>query len=94
VADDDRRRTEDPFVVRETNDEFVRFESSLRPAADADGAVDLPHERWGLDSGFEHVQPDQTERFEASPASFGVVRADEEWTSTEVRRSRCPTGHR
>ncbi|WP_435097051.1 cupin domain-containing protein [Halarchaeum sp. P4] len=72
----------DPHLVRATAEEtdgaFVRFESTLHPALDADDpGVDLAHERWGLDNDFEHVHPEQEERWEVVAGELRVAYADE-----------------
>ncbi|MFB6106367.1 MAG: cupin domain-containing protein [Halobacteriaceae archaeon] len=73
----------DPHVVRqsaeETGGEFVRLESTLYPRSDAAAsAVDLPHERWGIDSDFEHVHPEQEERLAVVSGELRVA-----WAGTE-----------
>lgn len=78
----------DPHVVlkgaEETDGEFVRFESTMYPAADAANAEpDLPHERWGLDNDFEHVHPEQEERWEVRAGELRVAFEGTERTLTE-----------
>lgn len=80
--------TADPFVVRksteETGGEFVRFEATLYPHPGKSASrVDLPHERWGLDNDFEHVNPSQDERFEVLSGKLRVVFDGEERTLTD-----------
>lgn len=90
----------DPFVVRkgadETDGEFVRFEATMYPHPDSDGAVDLPHERWGLDNDFEHVNPRQDERFEVLSGRLRAVYdgVDRELTAGESVTIPAGTRHR
>ncbi|MFB6073509.1 MAG: cupin domain-containing protein [Haloarculaceae archaeon] len=78
----------DPHVVRkgakETGGDFVRFESTMHPALDADdGDVDLPYNRWGIDFTARHVHPKQKERIEVVSGELQVTLADEKRTLTK-----------
>lgn len=67
---------QEPFVVTkgadETDGEFVQFEATVCPPPGEDLAVDVPHERWGLDNGEEHVHPEQEEWFEVLAGELRV----------------------
>lgn len=84
-----------PHVVRkgaaETDGEFVRFESTMYPAADAPNP-DLPHERWSLDYEFEHVHPEQAERWEVLSGELRVAVDVEARTLTEGETATLPAG--
>lgn len=89
MADEQRDIAEmDPFVVtksaEETGGEFVRFEATVYPAPDVAGPEpDLPHERWGLDNGLEHVHPKQEEWFEVLAGELRVELEGRTRTVTE-----------
>jgi mannose-6-phosphate isomerase-like protein (cupin superfamily) len=73
----------DPHVVRtgarETDGEFVQFESTMYPdSADSPAADELAHEPWGLDNDFEHIHPDQDERWEVLSGELRVTIDGEE----------------
>jgi len=80
-----------PKRAAETDGEFVRFESTMYPASDADG-VTLPHERWGLDNDFEHVHPEQAERWEVRSGELRVAFDGTERTLTEGEDVTLPAG--
>lgn len=68
----------EPHVVRktpaETGGDLARFESTLYPASDqAASATELSHERWSLDYEFDHVHPNQEERWEVVAGKLRVV---------------------
>lgn len=76
-----------PHVVRkgrdETDGEFVRLESTMYPEpVDAPAAGDLSHEPWGLDNDFEHIHPDQTERWTVLRGELRVAVDGSEQTLT------------
>jgi mannose-6-phosphate isomerase-like protein (cupin superfamily) len=78
----------DPHVVRkeadETGGEFVRFESTMYPSpTDAPAAETLSHELWGLDNDFEHVHPEQRERWEVVAGKLRIEVNGDERTLTE-----------
>ena len=84
-----------PHVVlqgpAETDGELVRFESTMYPAPEADGnATDLSHERWGLDNDFEHVHPEQEERWEVRSGELRVTFEGTEQTLTEGEEITLP----
>ena len=84
-----------PHVVlqgpAETDGDLVRFESTMYPAPEADGnATDLSHERWGLDNDFEHVHPEQEERWEVRSGELRVTFEGTEQTLTEGEEITLP----
>jgi mannose-6-phosphate isomerase-like protein (cupin superfamily) len=84
-----------PHVVRkgaeETDGEFVRFESTMYPSPSGAGAAtNLPHERWGLDNDFEHVHPEQEERWEVRTGELGVAFDGTEQTLAEGEEITLP----
>lgn len=75
----------------ETDGEYVRFESTMYPALNTDGkATDLSHERWGLDNDFEHVHPEQEERWEVQSGELRVAFEGTEQTLTEGEEITLP----
>jgi mannose-6-phosphate isomerase-like protein (cupin superfamily) len=84
-----------PFVVtkgaEETDGEFVRFEATMLPPPGEELVdVDLPHERWGLDNGQEHVHPKQEEWFEVLSGELTVAYEGNEVTLTEGEEITLP----
>lgn len=64
-----------PFEIthRPTDaDDYVRFEATVHPALDADGSVDLDHERFLLDNPDEHFHPHQEEVVEVLDGEYAV----------------------
>lgn len=67
----------DPLVVTkeaaDANGEFVRFETTVHPAIDADEAdVELDHERYLIDNPDEHLHPHQEEVIEVLSGEYAV----------------------
>lgn len=96
MVEDDRDLTDvNPHLVRrsadETDGEFVRFESTMYPR-ESSSAPDLPHEPWGLDNDFEHVHPDQTERWEVLSGVLRIEVDGDERTLTEGEEATLPAG--
>lgn len=94
MVEGDRDLTDtNPHLVRasasETDGEFVRFESTMYPQ-DVSEAPDLPHEPWGLDNDFEHVHPDQTERWEVLVGELRIEVDGEERTLTAGEDATLP----
>jgi len=83
----------EPFVVRagaeETDGEYARFESTMYPDGPPSES-DLAHEPWGLDNDFEHVHPDQEERWAVVSGELRVEVDGEERTLTEGEEVTLP----
>jgi mannose-6-phosphate isomerase-like protein (cupin superfamily) len=97
VTGDELDLTEaEPHVVRksaaETDGEYVRFESTIYPGPGATTGADLPHERWSLDYDFEHVHPEQEERWEVVAGELQVAVDGDERTLTEGEAVTLPAG--
>lgn len=78
----------DAHVVRkraeETGGEFIRFESTMYPSSvNASAASELSHEPWGLDNDFEHIHPEQKERWEVLSGELQIELDGDEQTLTE-----------
>lgn len=87
----------DPHRVRqsaaETDGECVRFESTLYPRSrEAPAAAELPHEPWSLDYKFEHVHPEQEERWRVRSGELAVTVDGERRTLSEGEETVLPEG--
>lgn len=87
----------DPHVVKkspkETDGDFVRFESTLYPGSSQDSSrVDFPHERWSLDYKIKHVHPTQKERWEVVAGELGVTVDGDEQMLTAGEEVTLPAG--
>lgn len=86
-----------PHVVlkgpAETDGEYVRFESTMYPGPDTERNVtELSHERWGIDNDFEHVHPEQEERWEVQSGELRISFDGTERTLTEGEEIVLPAG--
>lgn len=91
----------DPHVVKktaeETDGEFVRFESTIHPALNADEIeTTLSHKRWGIDFPSQHLHPKQKERIAIVSGTLQVSIEGDERTLTEGEEITIPpnTTHR
>lgn len=85
-----------PHIVKkgseETDGEFVRFESTMYPSsAEASDVDTLSHEPWGLDNDFEHIHPEQKERWKVMEGKLLVELDGDEQTLTEGQEITLPS---
>ncbi|WP_436935157.1 cupin domain-containing protein [Halovenus marina] len=85
-----------PHVVRdnaaETDGEFVRFESTMYPSStDPTAARELSHEPWGLDNDFEHVHPEQEERWKVLAGKLRIAVDGDEQILEEGEETTLPS---
>lgn len=79
--------------VDESDGEYVRFETTVHPAPDAEAPyVDLEHERFLIDNPDEHVHPHQQEVIEVLEGEYAVALEGTEHRLTEGEEITVPKG--